>query len=194
MKLDLSIRDLRTGKREQKVFESEQQALDFLENRPKFTEVLGVGSHNVPQEANQRLKAAMRPLDEEEKLLERQHVATLEAEARKRAEKEQKRAAEAAAKHRAEMSTADPNRLLEVRFRFNAGLSVPDPVDERAITPEAKEAVEAWIVERNSWVENRGQVVGEATIKVYPGPLPEGVSERVDMGTFVPVAAPKKDG
>lgn len=194
MKLDLSIRDLKTGKREQKVFESEQEALDFLENRPKFTEVMGVGSHHVPQEVNQRLKAAMRPLDEEEKLLERQHGAALEAEARKRAEKEQKRAAEAAAKHRAEVATADPNRLLEVRFRFDTGLSVPDPVDERTITPEAKEAVEAWIVERNSWVENRGQVVGEATIKVYPGPLPEGVSERVDMGTFVPVAAPKKDG
>jgi hypothetical protein len=30
-------------------------------------------------------------------------------------------------------------------------------------------------------------------VTVYPGPLPDGVTERVQSGTFVPVTAPKKD-
>jgi len=193
MKLDLNIRNLQTVEREQKVFDSEQEALEFLQNRPKFSDVLGVASHHVPQEINQRLKEAVRPLDEEEKLLVKQHAAALEDLARKRAEQEQKRAAETAAKHKAAMATADPNRPLEIRYRFDAGLSVADRADDRTITPEAEEAVMAWIEERNSWVASRHQVVGEANVKAYPGPLPDGVTERVESGTFVPVTAPKSD-
>ncbi len=193
MKLDLYIRNLQTGDREQKVFESEQEALEYLKNRPKFAEVLGVASDDVPPELNDQLRAATRPLDEEEKLLDRQRTAALEDEARKRAQKEQKRAVEEAAKHRDEIANADPNRPLEIRYRFNEGLSVADPVDTRAITDEARAAMMAWIEERNSWVASRGNVVGEAKVSVYPGPLPDGVTERVDVGTFIPVTAPKKD-
>ncbi len=193
MKLDLYIRNLQTGDREQKVFESEQEALEYLKNRPKFAEVLGVASDDVPPELNDQLRAATRPLDEEEKLLDRQRTAALEDEARKRAQKEQKRAVEEAAKHRNEIANADPNRPLEIRYRFNEGLSVADPVDTRAITDEARAAMMAWIEERNSWVASRGNVVGEAKVSVYPGPLPDGVTERVDVGTFIPVTAPKKD-
>jgi hypothetical protein len=193
MKLDLYIRNLQTGKREQKVFESEQQALEFLKDRPKYSEVLGVASHDVPPELNQQLREATRPLDEEEKLLDRQRTAALEAEARKRAAKEQKRAAEAAAKHHKEIANADPNRPLEIRYRFDEELSVAEAADTRVITDEAREAVMAWIEERNSWVASRGNVVGEAKVSAYPGPLPDGVTDRVDMGTFVPVTAPKKD-
>ena len=193
MKLDLYIRNLQTGDREQKVFESEQEALEYLKNRPKFAEVLGVASDDVPPELNDQLRAATRPLDEEEKLLDRQRTAALEDEARKRAQKEQKRAVEEAAKHRDEIANADPNRPLEIRYRFNEGLSVADPVDTRAITDEARAAMMAWIEERNSWVASRGNVVGEAKVSVYPGPLPDRVTERVDVGTFIPVTAPKKD-
>ncbi|RLB48302.1 MAG: hypothetical protein DRI90_25505 [Deltaproteobacteria bacterium] len=193
MKLDLYIRNLQTGDREQKVFESEQEALEYLKNRPKFAEVLGVASDDVPPELNDQLRAATRPLDEEEKLLDRQRTAALEDEARKRAQKEQKRAVEEAAKHRDEIANADPNRPLEIRYRFNEGLSVADPVDTRTITDEARAAMMAWIEERNSWVASRGNVVGEAKVSVYPGPLPDRVTERVDVGTFIPVTAPKKD-
>ncbi len=194
MKLDLYTRDLKTGNRDQQAFESEQAALDFLKSRPKFTEILGVASHHVPAEVNQRLKLANRPLDDEEKQLE----AKLEAEAaeavRKQAEERRKREQEVAAKHREEMKNADPNRQMEIRYRFNAELTLVDQADPREITAEAAEAVKAWVAERNEWVASRGQEVGEAKLQVYPGPLPEGVTERVQSGgTFIPVVAPKKE-
>lgn len=193
MKLDLYTRNLQTGQREQKAFESEQQALEFLQNRPKFTDVLGIASHNVPPELNQRLKEAKRPLDAEEKMLEQQLEAAIEEAERKRDEERRQRAAREAAKHREKMAAADPNRPMMVRFRFNAELGLAEPDDPRTVTDEARDAVMAWVEERNSWVESRGQVVGEANVTVYPGPLPDGVTERVLTGTFVPVTAPKKD-
>ena len=194
MKLDLYTRDLKTGKREQKMFESEQAALDFVQNRPKFTEILGVASHHVPGEVNQRLKAAYRPLDDEEKALEAKLEAAAEQEARKQAEARRQREVEAAAKHREEMKNADPNRPMEIRYRFNTELMLVDAADLREITAEVAEAVKAWVDERNEWVAGRGQVVGEAKLQVYPGPLPEGVTERVQSGgTFIPVTAPKKE-
>ena len=193
MKVDLNIRNLKTGEREQKAFDSEQDALEFLKNRPKFTDVLGVASHNIPPELNQELRAAMRPLDAEEQLLEQQRKAAVEEADRQRAEQQQKRAAEEAVKQREAIAKADPNRPMMVRYRFNADLKLADGMDPRSITDEARAAVTAWVEERNSWVEGRGQVVGEANVTVYPGPLPDGVSERVQSGTFVPVTAPKKD-
>lgn len=193
MKLDLYTRNLQTGDREQKAFDSEEQALEFLQNRPKYTEVLGVASHNVPPELNRKLKDANKPLDPEEKLLEQQLEAAAAETDRINEAKRRQKAEQDAVKHRAAMANADPNRPMVVRFRFDQGLMLTDSADPREITDEAREAVMAWIEERNSWVEGRGQVVGEANVTVHPGPLPDGVSERVQMGTFVPVTAPKKD-
>ncbi len=192
MKLDLYTRDLQTGAREQKPFESEDEALEFLQNRPKFLEVLGVATDEVPHDVNQRLRSAMRPLDEEEKLLERQLQQATDDLLRERAkERAEKEAAEAVKLHK-EAADADPNRPMEVRYRYNAELASADQLDTRTISDEAREAVNAWVAERNTWVESRGQVVGEAKLTVHAGPLPEGVSERVVMGTFVPVSAPAK--
>jgi hypothetical protein len=192
MKLDLNIRDLKTGERQQKAFDSEQQALEFLRNRPKYTDVLGVASHHVPPELNKKLREAMRPLDAEEQVLERQLEAAIEQAEQQRAEQQRQRAAQEAAEHRKAMATADPNRPMTIHYRFNRELSLTDAADPRTITDEAREAVTAWVNERNGWVESRGQVVGEANVTVYPGPLPDGVTERVQMGSFVPVTAPKK--
>ena len=193
MKLDLYTRDLQTGKRECKPFESEEAALAFLENRPKYLEVLGLATEEVPADVNQRLRGAMRPLDEEEKLLERQLDQAADDILRQRAEERTRREADEAAKALAEIATADPSRPLEIRYRYNAALSVATPNDDRPIGDEARDAVMAWVEERNSWVEGRGQIVGEARVTVHPGPLPDGTTERVLSGTFIPVTAPKKD-
>jgi hypothetical protein len=193
MKLDLYTRNLQTGEREQKVFESEDAAFEFLKNRPKYWEVLGVASHDVPPELNRALRDAMRPLDAEEQVLEKQLEAAIAQADREREEKRRKEAADQAEKHRQEMETADPNRPMMVRYRFNEDLRLSDPTDPRAITDEARAAVMAWVEERASWVKDRGQIVGEATVTVHPGPLPDGVSDRVVTGSFVPVTGPADD-
>ncbi len=45
------------------------------------------------------------------------------------------------------------------------------------------------MAERQEWVKSRGQIVGEATVTVWPAEMPEGTTERVQSGTFVPVTA-----
>ncbi len=193
MKLDLQIRDLKTGNRSPKAFESVDAARTWLEDRPKFTEVLGVASHHVPPEVSNELKTSCRPLDEEEKLLVRELDAAEEAALRKRASERLAKETAEAEKQREELATADPNRPMDLRFTFNAGLSVANPMDTRPITEEARAAAMEWVAERNTWVESRNQVVGDAKLHIYPGPLPDGVTERIVSGTFIPVTAPKKD-
>jgi hypothetical protein len=56
----------------------------------------------------------------------------------------------------------------------------------------ARDAVLAWIAERNEWVAARGQTVGECTVKVWPGKMPAKEDERVKEGRFVPVTADEK--
>lgn len=194
MKLDLQVRDLQKGDRSLKTFESVEEAKAWLAERPKFTEVLGVASHQVPREVSNELRDCCRPLDQEEKLLVDQLDKALEDLARERAEQRRKKELEEAQRHRAEMADADPNRPMEVRYCFNAEMALTDPADTREITDVAREAVMAWVAERNEWVESRNQVVGDAKVQVWPGPIPEGKGDkRIVMGTFIPVTAPKKD-
>lgn len=193
MKLDLQIRDLKSGNRAPKAFDSVDAAKAWLKDRPKFSEVLGIASHHVPPEVSNELKQSSRPLDEEEKLLVRELDAAEEAAMRKRAEERMKKELAEAEKQRSEMKDADPNRPLDVRFTFNTGYSAGGPMDNRPLTDEARKAAEEWVAERNTWVEGRNQVVGDAKLQIYPGPLPEGVTERIVTGTFIPVTAPKKE-
>jgi hypothetical protein len=79
---------------------------------------------------------------------------------------------------------------MAVRWDLDAGFSVADPYDPRPISDAAKQAVLEWIAERNSWVESRGQVVGEALVEVYPGPVPDKKSRVLPGGTFTPRLQP----
>ncbi len=193
MKIVLQTRDLKSGESTPKPFESEEAATKWLKDRPKFTEVLGLAGQPLPPELNDRLKAALRTLDAEEQVLEKQMEAAMEEAARKRAEAQRKKEADAAKKHADEMANADPNQPMEMRYTYDAGITKVDPVDPREISEAARQAVTEWVEERNDWVRGRGQVVGDAKLTVYPGQLPDGVSERIKMGTFVPVTAPKKE-
>jgi hypothetical protein len=194
VKLDLQVRDLQSGDRSQKMFESADDAKVWLKDRPKFTEVLGVASHNVARDVSDALKACLRPLDEEEKLLVRQLDAAADDLLREAAKARRKKELAEVEKHRAELVNADPNRPLELRFVFNRGVANAIPGDPRDPTEEAIAAVMEWVEERNEWVRGRGQVVGDAKLQVWPGPIPEGKGDkRVISGSFIPVTAPAKD-
>lgn len=191
-KITLKLQDLHDGTTSFRELETEEEAIAFLQQRPPFTDVLGVVFEGLSREQNARLRAAMRPLDDAEREAEAKLTAAAlkvkeENEALRRMEEEA-----ALAAHRASLRNADPNRAMEVRYRYDTGISVIDPGDAREIPEEAQAAIVAWIEERNSWVESRGQVVGEAKMSVWPGPLPKGVTERVHAGSFIPITAAAK--
>ncbi len=189
MKLDLQIRDLNTGDRSPKVFESEDEARSWLKERPKNIAVLGVASHHVPKELANELKGAMRPLEDDERALldklNEADAAVIAAQMMAR----QAADAKAAANRAEELKTADPKREMELRWTYNQELRITDSADPREITDEARAAVDAWIAERQEWVKSRGQMIGDATIKLWPSDLPEGTTERIILGSFIPITA-----
>ena len=157
-------------------------------------DVLGVVFEGLTAEQNARLKGAMRPLDAAEKAAEAllaeaaEKVAEVERQARAKEEEAQRLA------HREAMKTADPNRSMELRYHYSGRVEVVDADDLRPVSEEVQQAIAAWIIERNEWVESRGQMVGEAKITVWPGELPKPGAERIQAGTFTPVSAPPKKG
>jgi hypothetical protein len=189
MKLDLQTRDLTTGDRGPKAFTSEEEALAWLKERPKNIDVLGVASHHVPKDVGNQLKAAMRPLDEAERALVSKLDEAEVAAIRKQAEARRDADQLAAAARAKEMVNADPNREMNLRWTYNVDLRITEAGDTREISDEVKAVVDAWIAERQEWVEGRGQMVGDATIQVWPAELPDGTTERIIMGTFIPVTA-----
>jgi len=191
-KVMLRLRDLQTGDGLTKEFPDVPAATVWLTERPRFTEVLGVVFEGLTREENDRMRAAMRPLDDDERG-SMQRLDALEAEAKaKRLEEKRK---EAEASERAQIDAAkgaDVNRTMEVEYRFDREeLLKTDKFDDRPITDEAKAAVQAWVQERMEWVADRGQTIGQAKVVVYPGTVPAG-KERVSHGTFIPVTAPHK--
>ena len=191
-KITLKLQDLQKGETSFHEVDDEAAAIAYLQARPHMTDVLGVVFEGLTREQNARLKAAMRPLEDDERAAEAKlKVAELkakeEAEARRLMEQEAAHAA-----HRNALKSADPNRLLDVRYRFDSGLALADAADSREISGDALAAIEAWIAERNEWVASRGQVVGEAKLQVWPGPLPHPDADRVHSGSFVPVTAAAK--
>lgn len=194
MKFDLQLRDLKTGKTSQKTFESVEEGIAWLKDRPKYTDVMGIASHNVPRETSDELRAAMKPLDDEEKALDEQLRQEREKAVEEAAKERARAEAAEAVRHLATQASADPKRPMELRWTYKDGLSVADPADKREIPGVVREAVDAWVAERNTWVESRNQVVGDARLRAYPADIPEGKGEeRILSGTFIPVAAPKKE-
>lgn len=190
MNFDLNVRDLQKDLEGTQTFESVDAAKAWLEDRPKFIQVLGVASLHISKEVGKELRACMRPLDEDERQLKEQLATNAEEAARQRAKAMLQAEAE---RHRVEMASADPNRPMDVSYRYDTEMSLIDVADAREITPEARQAIMAWVNERNTWVKSRSQVVGVANVKVWPGPIPEGKGERVIMGDFVPVANSDED-
>ena len=188
-KIDLRLRDLESGHEKNEVFEDEGAARAWLVARPRMIEGLGVATHGLDPAVSQSLKDAMRPLDDDELRARAALVAIHEA-----AHAEQERAARAAAlaaaeEHRKSMREADPDRPMTIHWTYDGGMHLADAADPREITVEARAALLAWIEERNEWVRDRAQIVGEVTLTLWPNAVPAG-KERVQQGTFMPVTAP----
>jgi hypothetical protein len=191
--IQLRIRNLQSREVGVAGFQTEAEAHLWLKARPHFVEVIGMaGSVSVAADVQERLRAAMRPLDGDERLAEREMELAIEKEDLEREKVARAQELEAEAKHQETMRTADPERLMEIRWRFDSGMVVVDAHDTRAIPDAARDAVLAWIAERNEWVAGRGQTLGECTVKVWPGKIPPKHDERVQEGRFVPVTADEK--
>lgn len=191
-KVMLRLRDLQTGDGFTREFPDVDAATTWLADRPRFNECLGVVFEGLTREDNDRMRAAMRPLDDEERAsMNRLDAAEAEAKA-KRAEERRKEAEASEKAQRDAAKGADPNRPMELEYRYDREeLLKTDKFDDRPITAEAIEAVKAWVAERMEWVADRGQTVGQAKVVVYPNDVPKG-KERASSGTFIPVTAPPK--
>lgn len=179
--IELRIRNLQSGEAGIASFDDEKAAEVWLRARPRFVVVLGE-VEKLDHELLSRLRGAMRPLDSEERAIEEKAQTDLMAAARARAEADRKRFEQ----DRVDAKDADPHRPMEIRWTYDGGMSLADATDGRAITDDARAAVLGWVAERDDWVRDRGQMVGDATLRVYPGNVPKG-EERVISGRFVPV-------
>ncbi len=193
MKIMLKLENMQTGEPSLQEFPDEEATIAWLQERPRFTDVLGVVFEGLTKEQNARLKAAMRPYDDDEKAAEKALVDKRREEADAQREARAKEDAIAQAAHREAQKNLDPNRQMEIRYRYDSGLSIVDRDDPREISEEVRAAVMAWVAERNEWVESRGQIVGEAKVTVLPGDLPKAGMDRIKHGTFVPVTGPQKN-
>jgi hypothetical protein len=166
---EVKVRNLKSGETLIASMADCEQCIAWLAERPPFLEILGVLSDTSPAE-QRRLKEAMRPYTEEELALKREfderHRAALDAQYQK----------ELAQIEREQSATPDPNadpdRPLSVKYEVDEGLTVVD--DDRPLTDAARDAVLAWVAERNGWIESRGQLVGEAHVEVWPHEVPGG--------------------
>lgn len=185
MTIEFKIRDIRTGDAQVAELPDLDQAEAWLRERPQFIQIVGLvneGSMTRGEEA--RLKEAMRPFDDDEKaFVAEQDRRDAEAVARQMA-REQEMAEKRMAAQREANRSADPNRLMQIFWEKDKGCRNSDQTDERPVTDQAIQAVATWVAERNSWVHSRGQYLINAQVAVYPGTLPEGVSEddRVQAG------------
>lgn len=175
MAVQLKIRDLQTGKAQIAEFESVDDAVTWLGHRPRFVEVLGPPQRSsIAPEDEQRMRAAMRALDDEERAAvaaqDQRDAATL----RSAIAREQAKAEEQIESLRERQRDADPNRPMHVVWERDGGCRNADPADPREINEVVRAAVEAWVAERNTWVHPRGQYLVDAHLVVWPGPVPGG--------------------
>lgn len=184
MVVQLKIRDIKTGKAQVAEFESVDDAETWLRERPRFVEVLGPPREGALSQADDaRLRQAMRPLDDEERLAQIAQDERDAAAMRKMMEQQQQRMRDEMEARREEARHADPNRPLAIAWERSKGMRNADPADDRPITNAARTAVLAWVAERDSWVHSRGQYVVSAELAVWPGPIPSGrESDRVHPG------------
>lgn len=186
-RFDLRVRNLSDGELGVAELDDEASAATWLKKRPAMVEVVGMATEGVSVEVQERLRRVMRPLDAAEEAA----LARLDAEAeaaRVEAEQQAEREGlEAARAHAEQQRTADPKRPMKIEYRFGE-LVHTDPADPRPITDAAREAVLAFVAERNEWVEGRGQVVGRAVVTVYPEDVPDGEERVLPGASFTPVS------
>lgn len=192
-KLDLRVRNLETGELFLATFESEVDAAKWLLERPQGVEVRGVATHGLGREVYTMLRTASRALDADEQAMA-DRLDAAEREARAQADEAARREDEAEMEaYREAQRTADPNRPMALRWTREGGIEKENVHDPRDLSEVVREAVAAWIAERDGWVADRGMVVGEALLTVWPAEVPADETRVQRGGQFFPVSAPSKD-
>lgn len=181
----IKVRNLETDEMLVATLDSYEDALTFLGDRPHLMEIVTVISDVSPKQMSE-LKEAMRPYSDEEKERIASRARLLAQEVQRAREKEEALAAAEEARAREAAKSADPARPMKVKWSLEEGCASNDPFDPRPITAVVEEAVAAWVEERNGWVADRGQIVGEAEVEVYPLEVPAGADRVLRGGTFVP--------
>ncbi|MEZ4390631.1 MAG: hypothetical protein R3A48_06005 [Polyangiales bacterium] len=188
--IDLRLRNLETAELLIASFESEVDAALWLRERPAMMEVLGVIAQSSDPALHHALKRAVRPLD----AAEAEVVKRLDDEAdrayEQRLRDEEARAEADRLAHIDAVRNGDPARPFQVRWSLDGGFAPVDPIDEREINADMQAAILEWVRERDTWVADRGQVVGEAVLTVWPLAVPEGEARVQRGGRFTPVSAP----
>jgi hypothetical protein len=184
MAIQLKIRDIRTGDAQVAEFEGVGDAETWLRARPRFVEVLGPASHGAIAAGDElRLREAMRPLDDEERVAQAKQDERNAEAIRKAMASEQERMRKEMESRRVANRDADPNRAMVVSFERGKDMRNADPGDDREVTAVVRKAVLAWVAERDTWVHARGQYVVNAQVVVWPGPVPGGnEDDRVQAG------------
>lgn len=188
--IDLRLRNLESTELLIASFEDEDDAVLWLRERPRMMEVLGVIARSSDPALHSALRLAVRPLDDDEAEIVRRLDDEAEQAYAQRREDEARRAERERLEHLEEMRTADPARPMQVRWSLADGFTPMDPADPREINADVQQAILEWVRERDSWVADRGQVVGEAVLTVWPLALPPGEARVHRGGRFSPVPAP----
>ncbi len=172
-KIEFRIRRLESGDVLVAEFPDVGAAAAWLVERPSMVEVQRMLT-SVDPEVEERLRNAMRPLDEQE----RARMSELEAEA-----DAQRFAKMAQAQQQVAPVSNDPNRQMVLRWERAKGLFLADESDDREIPEIVREAVLSWVAERDTWVRERGEQVAAASLSVWPAEVPSGhESERIIPG------------
>ena len=182
---EVKVRNLETGEMLVASMPDAETCCEWLKERPKYIEIVSVLSDTSPAE-QVRLKEAMRPYDEDELKLKAAYDRKVAEEAMRRYGEELETIESAQALAEEELEKLDPSRPMSVRYEVDEGLVVVD--DNRELTDVARAACMAWIDERNSWIKDKGQIVGEAHLEVWPNDCPEGDEEKriLEGGRFFP--------
>ena len=158
-KIELLIRRLDTEEVLEAEFANEDECEAWLVERPDQMEVVKMLS-KVDPDLEARLRQAMRPLDLAE-VMRRDQINTA-----KMAEARAARQQAEAATQPADTEDEDPERAMVVRWSTDRGFYLADEADKREIPERVRNAMQAWIDERNTWVRDRGQYVAAAIATV----------------------------
>lgn len=180
-KLELKIRRLQTDEVLVAEFETIDDALTWLAQRPPLVEVVRVVTE-VDDATETRLREAMRPLDDDER--EFLNKKDFEREMDRRRELQQLQA-EATGQSTAQATSADADRPMALKFVRGEGLSKTDDDDDRDIPEAARRVIDHWLRERDGWMHERRQHLAQATFSVWPGSVPSGSeSDRIIEADF----------
>jgi hypothetical protein len=179
----IKVRNLETDETLIATLDSYEDALKFLADRPHLMEVITVLSDVSPVMMSE-MKEAMRPYDEEEKAKLAGRASALVDALKKQREDEEARAKAEEERARAESKSLDPKRPQKVRWSLDDGFASNDPFDHRTVGAQAQARVTEWIKERNGWVADRGQIVAECEVEVYPEEIPEDEEAVLRGGKF----------